>query len=176
MNASAARAQPKARLSRAELRARWLDLANDPLVAAIPFKVELNEKGAIEVTPANTRHGVLQAFVSSELTRLMPHGTTITECAVETQIGVRVPDVAWASPDFIARHGLPSTFPGAPELCVEIVSPTNSKIEMREKTATYLAAGAREVWLVAEDGSVEMFDASGRIDASSFAIALAPPR
>ena len=151
-------------------------MLTDPLVAAIPFKVELNEKGVIEVSPANTRHGMRQAYVAGELQRLLPHGTTITECSVETEIGVRVPDVAWASTEFIRRHGLPDNFARAPELCVEVVSPSNSAIEMREKTAAYLAAGAREVWLVREDGSVEMFDASGPIAASSFGIALTPPR
>jgi Uma2 family endonuclease len=119
---------------------------------------------------------VLQAFVASELRRLMPHGTTITECAVETEIGVRVPDIAWASPEFIHRQGIPATFPNAPDLCVEVVSPSNSKIEMHEKTGAYLAAGAREVWLVAENGTVEMFDTTGRIETSSFGIALEPPR
>jgi len=113
MNASAVKPESPARLSATELRARWRQLADDPLVAAIPFKVELNEKGAIEVTPANT------------------------------------------------RHGLPGTFPVAPELCVEVVSPSNSMIEIHEKAATYLAAGAHEVWLVGEDGTIEMFGASG---------------
>lgn len=60
-------------------------------------------------------------------------------------------------------------------MCIEVVSPSSS-IEMREKTAAYLAAGARELWLVGEDGAIEMFDASGRIEMSSFGIALTPPR
>jgi len=176
MNATIAKPQPAPRLSASELRERWHRMLSDPLVAAIPFKVELNEKGAIEVTPANSRHALLQAFVTGELRRLLPHGTTFTELPVETEIGVRVPDIAWASPELIERHGTPDNFERAPELCVEIVSPSNTAIEMREKTAAYLAAGAREVWLVREDGSVEMFDASGAIDASSFGIALTPPR
>lgn len=175
MNASIVNRPPAARLSVTELRSRWQQMLEDPLVSAIPFKVELNEKGAIEVTPANTRHGVLQAFVAGELRRLLPHGTTITECPVETQIGVRVPDVAWASPEFVGRHGMPATLLHAPELCVEVVSPSNSALEMQEKTAAYLAADAREVWLVAEDGTIEMFDERGRIETSSLGIALTLP-
>jgi Uma2 family endonuclease len=46
---------------------------------------------------------------------------------------------------------------------------------MEEKKAAYLAAGATEVWLVAPDGTVEMFDESGRIAASSLGITLGPP-
>jgi Uma2 family endonuclease len=176
MNASIVKQPLATRLSAAELRSRWQQMLDDPLLAAIPFKVELNEKGAIEVSPANTRHGMLQAFVARELGRLLPHGTTFTECPVETEIGVRVPDVAWASPAFVARHGLPASFARSPELCVEVVSPSNSAIEIREKTAAYLAAGALEVWLVAADGTIEMFDTHGRLDASSFGIAPTLPR
>jgi hypothetical protein len=47
---------------------------------------------------------------------------------------------------------------------------------MQEKTAAYLAAGALEVWLVTEDGTIEMFDASGRVETSSLGIALKLPR
>ena len=79
------------RPSRAQLRERWRQMIDDPLLAAIPYKVELNEKGAIEVSPASNRHAILQAFVASELCRRLPDGTTMTECSVETAIGVRVP-------------------------------------------------------------------------------------
>ena len=51
MNATVTKPKAGYRLSRTELRRRWQQLASDPLVAAIPFKVELNEKGAIEVSP-----------------------------------------------------------------------------------------------------------------------------
>ena len=58
MNATVAKPRAGYRLSRQELRERWQQLARDPLVAAIPFKVELNEKGAIEVSPPTTRHAL----------------------------------------------------------------------------------------------------------------------
>jgi Uma2 family endonuclease len=147
-------------------------MLHDPVLADVPGKLELTEKGTIELSPPNTRHSIFQAFVSGELRRLQPDGTTFTECAVETDIGVRVPDVAWASPDFMRRHGTPSPLPQAPELCIEVLSPSNTEPEMRQKTAAYLAAGAIEVWLVDEDGSVQMFDARGRVAVSSLGIAI----
>ena len=67
MSATVAKPQTRYRLSLSELRQRWEQLADDPLVAAIPFKVELNEKGVIEVSPPTTQHAFLQAFVPSEL-------------------------------------------------------------------------------------------------------------
>jgi Uma2 family endonuclease len=33
-------------------------------------------------------------------------------------------------------------------LCIEVVSPSNSRKELREKVAAYLEAGADEVWIV----------------------------
>jgi Uma2 family endonuclease len=65
----------------------------------------------------------------------------------------------------------------APEICVEIASPSNPPGEIEEKTAAYLAAGAVEVWNVAQDGSVRYFGAAGEKPHSDFplTIALPPP-
>jgi Uma2 family endonuclease len=150
-------------------------MIDDPLLAAIPYKVELNEKGAIEVSPASNRHAILQAFVASELCRRLPDGTTMTECSIETQIGVRVPDVAWASADFIARHGVTTPFAGAPEICIEILSPSNTAAQVSEKAAAYLGAGAIEVWLVSDDAGVEMITKSGRQASSVLGVELTLP-
>ena len=172
MSATVAKPKTSYRLSRAELRRRWQQLADDALVAAIPFKVELNEKGAIEVSPPTTRHGVIQAFITRELARQRPEGTTITECPIETDIGVRVPDVVWASPAFMRRHGAESAFRRGPDLCVEVLSPTTTRAEIGEKVAAYLAAGAREVWVVGDDGVAEVHTGSGRVAASELGFEL----
>jgi len=175
MNVTAAKPKTGYRLSRAELRRRWQQLAGNPLIAAIPFKIELNEKGAIEVSPPTTRHGVIQAFVTRELARQRPEGTTITACPVETDIGVRVPDVVWASPAFMQRHGAEDTFRAGPDLCVEVLSPTNTSAEIAEKVAAYLAAGAHEVWVVGDDGVAQIHTTSGRVAASALGFELPHP-
>jgi Uma2 family endonuclease len=163
------------RLSRAELRRRWLAMIANPLLADVPGKLELNEKGSIELTPPNNKHSLYQARIAGELQRLLPEGTAFTECSVETDIGVRVPDVAWASADFMRRHGTTTPFPSAPEICVEVLSPSNTDIEIRDKVAAYLAAGAREVWVVAVDGAIEIVNDAGTQLASAFGIALTLP-
>ena len=175
MNATATKPESIYRLSRAELRRRWQQLADDPLVAAIPFKVELNEKGVIEVSPPTTRHAFLQAFVTSELGRQRPEGTTFTECPVETEIGMRVPDVVWASAEFMARHREEKQFSVGPDLCVEVLSPRNTHAEMAEKKAAYLAAGAREVWIVGDDGVPEIYTSAGRVSVSTLGFELPRP-
>jgi Uma2 family endonuclease len=174
MNATVAKPEPGHRLSRAELRRRWDELANDPLVAAIPFKVELNEKGVIEVSPPTTQHASLQSSVAYELRRQRPEGRTFTECPVETEIGMRIPDVVWASAEFIQSHGDEKQFRVAPDLCVEVLSSRNTRVEMAEKRAAYLAAGAKEVWLVGEDGVAEIYTNAGRVTASTLGFVLPP--
>lgn len=62
---------------------------------------------------------------------------------------VRAPDVA-----FVSRDRLPAANESigfgrlAPDLAVEIVSPSNSVTEILDKAADYLAAGTRLVWVV----------------------------
>jgi Uma2 family endonuclease len=45
----------------------------------------------------------------------------------------------------------------APNICVEILSPSNSTSEIDEKRALYFDAGAAEVWICNLDGSVSFF-------------------
>lgn len=58
--------------------------------------------------------------------------------------------------DEMRATGDPSTL--APELCVEIMSETNTEEEMQEKRALYLDIGAQEVWIVGEGGTIRFFD------------------
>ena len=87
---------------------------------------------------------------------------------------MRVPDVVWASPEFMARHGGDSTFPTGPDLCVEVLSPTNTPAEIGEKVAAYLAAGAREVWVIDDDGVPEIHTSDGRAVVSALGFELPP--
>ena len=62
---------------------------------------------------------------------------------------VRVPDVAFLSQDRIPEGGLSDRFgEGAPDLAVEVVSPSNRASEIQRKALEYLDAGARLVWVV----------------------------
>jgi len=61
---------------------------------------------------------------------------------------VRGPDLSFVSRERLAGFDDKSYFPGAPDLAVEILSPSNRPGEMHAKVADYLAAGARLVWVV----------------------------
>ena len=140
---------------------RWGELCSDPLLRDLPGKIELNAYGVIEMSPASNRHALNQAAIAHALMQQLPNGSALVECSIATEEGVRVPDVAWASSEFLARHGDATPFPAAPEICVEVRSPSNTDEEMALKTRLYLAAGALEVWIVSEDGAWQIDDAQG---------------
>src|SRR5215467_14270176 len=84
---------------------RWQELIRDPSLDDLPYKIELNAWGKIEMSPASNRHGRLQTALGAELMRQMPSGITISECSILTRIGVRVPDIAWGSAEFMKAYG-----------------------------------------------------------------------
>jgi len=147
----------------------WVDVLADPSLKDLPYKIELNEYGKIVMTPASNKHGSIQSRISRELWAALKAGEVITECSVATSKGVKVADVAWCSPAFIDRHGLETPFSEAPELCVEIVSPSNSEQEMVEKRQLYFERGAIEVWIVSEEGHTRVFGAEGLMTTSQLA-------
>ena len=153
---------------------RWEEVLRDPTLRNLPYKIELNAWGKVEMTPASNRHGRLQAVLALELGRQL-QGMVLTECSILTRIGIRVPHVAWASPAFMQAFGEITPYTRAPEICVEILSPANVAAEIAEKTAAYLAAGADEVWLVSEDGRVRYVGPSGEQPNSRFPVVLALP-
>ena len=62
---------------------------------------------------------------------------------------VRGPDVAFVSMERYEQSGdTVRAFAGAPDLAVEILSPSNTSAGMHAKVADYLAAGTRRVWVV----------------------------
>lgn len=149
---------------------QWREIIADPALRQLPYKIELNARGKIEMSPASNLHGYLQSLVATELKRLLPDGVVITEASVLTAIGVRVPDVVWLSATFMQAHGLVTPFPRSPEICVEVLSPTNTRDEIDEKVAAYLAAGATEVWVVAENGYVRCFGSDGEQATSRYGV------
>jgi Uma2 family endonuclease len=56
-----------------------------------------------------------------------------------------------------------------PELCVEVLSDSNTEGEMTQKRQLYFEGGADEVWTCDPDGRVRFFDAEGERSDSAFA-------
>jgi len=74
---------------------------------------------------------------------------------------VRGPDVAFVTEQRLALQGDRSkAFEGAPDLAVEVLSPTNTRSEMHAKVGDYLAGGTQSVWVVdPEHRTVMVYDA-----------------
>jgi Uma2 family endonuclease len=61
---------------------------------------------------------------------------------------VRGPDVAVIRGDRLPPRNAVGFLEGAPDLVIEIVSPSNNARQIREKVTDYLAAGATCVWVI----------------------------
>jgi len=64
----------------------------------------------------------------------------------------RLPDIAFVAADRIPPEGEPEgMWPFAPDLAVEILSPTDLHEKVSGKIREYFAAGVRQVWLISPE-------------------------
>lgn len=145
----------------------WEQVCADPNLRNLPYKVETNRYGQIIMSPAWNPHSRLQNKVSRLLDELMFTGEASIEFALETDDGFKVPDVIWMSDAFIARHGGEAAAVEAPEIVVEVLSESNSPAEMRKKARLFFTRGAKEFWLVGQEGHVRFFTGVGQEVAQS---------
>jgi Uma2 family endonuclease len=145
----------------------WAEVLKDSTLQNLPYKVELNRFGKLVLTPASNKRGMIQSRVGFSIQNRRKDGEIINRCSVNTSDGVKVADVAWASDEFISEFGHKTRYEKAPELCVEIVSPSNSSEELRQKIDLYLAKGATEVWIVTEDGEMKVYNNRGEANRSA---------
>ncbi len=141
-----------------EHQAHWRELAADPTLQDLPYKVETNRRGQLVLSPHKNWHSFTQETVADLLREHAPEGSTPPEFAIATPEGVKAPDVIWVSPQRkreMEATGDPTTL--APEICVEVMSDANDWAEMDEKRTLYREAGAEEVWVVTEEGDVHFF-------------------
>jgi Uma2 family endonuclease len=142
----------------------WESAIKNPFLKNLPFKIELDKWGKILMSPASNNHGHLQFETGAKIRDSKKgKGKIITECSIQTSQGVKVADVAWASDLFIEKFGFETPYKRAPEICVEVVSPSNSQGEIHEKIELYLSKGAHEVWIVSEDGKTRYYTYEGEM-------------
>ena len=141
----------------------WVRLAADPGYAELPERVETDRDGHVLMSPPpSRRHGQRQSRISTLLETLLPEGITVTECPVSTPEGVKGADVAWFAPGRVNEVEDETLPDRAPDLCVEVMSPSNSPDQIRTKVELYAAAGAREVWVCDLQGKITFF-AEGQV-------------
>ena len=146
-------------------RMTWQDVLNDPSLQDLPYKIELDSDGYILMSPATRLHALYQSLLNDLLRDHAEDGHRSVEGPVQTRRGVRVPDVAWMSAERYVTQ-TEDVFTVAPEICVEVVSPSNSAAQISEKIGLYLEAGALEVWTCTLQGEMRFFDAQGELERS----------
>jgi Uma2 family endonuclease len=117
-------------------------------------KHELSEGILITMPPPVSLHSlvltqvleVLQAYLrQNPVGRAMPEAGYFLFRYPPT---VRQPDISVLSKERIQATPKDSWFEGAPEIAVEVVSPSDSAQDLEIKTKQYLQAGAKQVWVL----------------------------
>jgi Uma2 family endonuclease len=113
------------------------------------------------MSPARPRHGECQNEIGHLLRTVSPEGRVITECPIETPEGeVRVPDVAWIRKGSERYNPKQTALTAAPDICVEVLSWSNTAEEIARKRALYASLGCAEFWTCSEEGAVTFHEAT----------------
>ena len=119
------------------------------------YRDELSRGYLIREPQPGSQHGLLVTRVAYEL---MLYVQAHPECGrVYSSAGfllrqnpptVRGPDVAFVRAERIPPRGTPGFFRGAPDLAIEILSPSNRPGEVLHKVSEFLDAGTELVWVL----------------------------
>jgi Uma2 family endonuclease len=130
-------------------------------------RTELDEGELITMPPTGLEHGYYELRIASILDRhVMQHRLGriyVGETGFRLSAGtVRAPDVAFIRQERLeALHGK-GFAKGAPDLAVEIFSPSDSVPQLMRKVKQYFAAGCHTVWIVYPDTrEIHVLEASG---------------
>ena len=141
----------------------------------LPFPCETNARGQVIMTPVNYDHGNKVMRLDRILARIAPEWESGTELGIQTSDGVIAPDLILAGASYHASHKNREGYvTEAPEICVEVMSPSNSWQEMRDKMPLYFEVGALEVWIVDTEGRISFFGPGNQEQERSRLIPSAP--
>ncbi len=117
------------------------------------YRYELVRGKLIRMPPPGSRHGRTVARVVSRLGRFVDErqlGTVLAKSGYHLEWDpdtVRAPDVSFISAERLPPDDLPPGYTRlAPNLAVEVLSPSERPGARREKVQDYFAAGTRLVW------------------------------
>lgn len=114
-------------------------------------------KGVIHrMPPAGFEHGIRASEIGSLLTVHVKEHKLGCVCSAETGFKisqnpdtVRAPDAAFVSQAAIDEKGIPKGYwEGAPDLAVEVISPSDTYTEVAGKVDEWLNAGCAMVWVI----------------------------
>jgi Uma2 family endonuclease len=133
-------------------------------------RFELDEGELIEMTFPTFKHNRIAGKLYAKLLSFLeqhPLGEVFPADSgfKLTPATVRGPDVSFLTAERVRLLNPESNhFDGAPDLVVEIVSPSDSARDLQRKVDQYLKAGARQVWVIYPDTrQVHAFFADGSV-------------
>ena len=155
---------PVTTLSREALLERWQEIVREYEFVEIHERVETDAYGNILMSPLpDGDHQRRSARIWALFERLLPGDGAVIDRPVLTDAGIKVPDVIWLNPSRADEISGTKPIVPAPDICVEVRSPSNSLEELAEKRAAYFRAGAREVWICDQTNTIEFFCPNGTI-------------
>lgn len=106
----------------------------------------------VEKNGMTLKHGRIQSKLATYWRNYMDSsgqgGEVYTDVPCRTNKQGRRPDIAYLTPELLARLGNSDVLPQSFSLIAEIVSPTDIAEEVIAKSQEYLQSGCEEVWLV----------------------------
>jgi Uma2 family endonuclease len=134
------------------------------------FIQELDERELINVPAPVRKHSRLQARLFSRLDRFLERNPIGEVCSEDGYIieedppTVWRPDVAFLRADRARQVDPDGWVAGAPDLAVEVVSPSDSAPSVLRRVWKYLKAGSHTVWVIYPDSrEVHVFETSGAV-------------
>ncbi len=117
-------------------------------------RFELVQGELVPMSPPGFDHGCIVLDIAANL-REFVHPRKLGMVAVEAGFcvshdpdTVRSPDVAFVRAERIPAGGVRAFFEGAPDLAVEVVSPSDRASEVISKAQEWLQAGCTAVWVI----------------------------
>jgi Uma2 family endonuclease len=161
-------ARKKNPLSKEELSRRWDEIVrNFERVDLRGWIVETDQYGQIIMSPRPEGIHQSRGVTIIELLEIhFPEHEALFERSVLTDIGVKKPNVILLAPDRIELAMDNQALMVAPKICVEVISPTNTRKEITEKREAYLRAGALEVWICDRNSRMTFFNHEGPLQHS----------
>jgi Uma2 family endonuclease len=130
-------------------------------------QIELDEGELITMPPAGMDHGDCGLEIGSRLRAFVKQHGLGKVYATDTgfklsEDTVRAPDVAFVRKERVPQVHRKGFGKGAPDLAVEVFSPSDNVRQLMRKVKQYFAAGCHTVWIVYPDRrEVQVLEAAG---------------
>jgi len=124
---------------------------------------ELHEGELVELTVPNIIHRDLQIRLLDLLREALPNASVLTEYSFKTPESVRSADVGVTNRERHATARTEGILSGAPDLVVEVLSPSSKVPVLKKLRRVCFQQGCKEFWVVDPDErTVEVYGEGGK--------------